>query len=388
MHKKFTAAIASAALAMSIAICAVPGLPVMSAEVTETNPAAETKTQEQTRAAAPDTLETPALSAEQTDPVASAAEPATQPESQSESQSESESSSDSEKSSEDTTGNSTEKTSETTSEKTTDSEKTSEIESNSETQTSGESESASERETLTESESASGSGADSEKEKNKDKDKDKKKETESETESETETENTGLSELYLAVSGYPVASLTENEAAAYRYLRDELQLNKAAASGVLANIYCESNFSTVAIGDGGTSLGLCQWHAGRCQSLMGWCQANGYDYRSIDGQLHYLGAELNGGYSGVYSYLQSVPDTADGAYAAGHYFCWYFESPDAVATRSDARGKIAANTYYPADLDALVESVYGKKDAGQDAAKAVSSALSAVGTMGQAFSQN
>ena len=53
MHKKFTAAIASAALAMSIAICAVPGLPVMSAEVTETNPAAETKTQEQTRAAAP-----------------------------------------------------------------------------------------------------------------------------------------------------------------------------------------------------------------------------------------------------------------------------------------------------------------------------------------------
>ena len=388
MHKKFTAAIASAALAMSIAICAVPGLPVMSAEVTETNPAAETKTQEQTRAAAPDTLETPALSAEQTDPVASAAEPATQPESQSESQSESESSSDSEKSSEDTTGNSTEKTSETTSEKTTDSEKTSEIESNSETQTSGESESASERETLTESESASGSGADSEKEKDKDKDKDKKKETESETESETETENTGLSELYLAVSGYPVASLTENEAAAYRYLRDELQLNKAAASGVLANIYCESNFSTVAIGDGGTSLGLCQWHAGRCQSLMGWCQANGYDYRSIDGQLHYLGAELNGGYSGVYSYLQSVPDTADGAYAAGHYFCWYFESPDAVATRSDARGKIAANTYYPADLDALVESVYGKKDAGQDAAKAVSSALSAVGTMGQAFLQN
>lgn len=388
MHKKFTAAIASAALAMSIAICAVPGLPVMSAEVTETNPAAETKTQEQTRAAAPDTLKTPALSAEQTDPVASAAEPVTQSESQSKSQSESESSSDSEKSSEDTTGNSTEKTSETTSEKTTDSEKTSEIESNSETQTSGESESASERETLTESESASGSGTDSEKEKDKDKDKDKKKETESETESETETENTGLSELYLAVSGYPVASLTENEAAAYRYLRDELQLNKAAASGVLANIYCESNFSTVAIGDGGTSLGLCQWHAGRCQSLMGWCQANGYDYRSIDGQLHYLGAELNGGYSGVYSYLQSVPDTADGAYAAGHYFCWYFESPDAVATRSDARGKIAANTYYPADLDALVESVYGKKDAGQDAAKAVSSALSAVGTMGQAFSQN
>ncbi|MBQ6322316.1 MAG: hypothetical protein IJI24_05535, partial [Lachnospiraceae bacterium] len=165
----------------------------------------------------------------------------------------------------------------------------------------------------------------------------------------------GLGELYLAVSGYPVSSLSENESAVYRFLREELGLNKAAAAGVLANIYCESNFSTIAIGDGGTSLGLCQWHAERCRSLMAWCQSAGYDYRSTEGQLHYLAAELRGGYAGVYSYLASVPDTAEGAYEAGHYFCMYFESPDSVATRSDARGRIAANSYFPADLEAFLK---------------------------------
>ena len=74
----------------------------------------------------------------------------------------------------------------------------------------------------------------------------------------------GLGELYIAVHGYPVGDLSKNEKKIYQFLRNRLGLNKAAASGVLANMYFESSFSTVAIGDGGTSLGLCQWHAGRC----------------------------------------------------------------------------------------------------------------------------
>ncbi len=186
--------------------------------------------------------------------------------------------------------------------------------------------------------------------------------TEPETEKEVVSDG-GLGELAIAVSGYPVSSLTAAEAASYRYLRKDLGLNKAAAAGVLANIYCESAFSSVAIGDGGTSLGLCQWHNERCRSLMSWCSGSGYDYRSVEGQLHYLGAELQGGYSGVLSYLQNVPNTAEGAYQAGYYFCMYFESPDSVLTRSDARGKIAASTYFPADLDKYLEE---EKDKGTE----------------------
>ena len=190
---------------------------------------------------------------------------------------------------------------------------------------------------------------------------------EEETETETETElaeeamttglvsDGGLGELYIAVHGYPVGDLTKNEKDVYTYLRKELGLNKAAASGVLANVYFESNFSSVAVGDGGTSLGLCQWHLGRCKSLISWCGAHDLDYRSVEGQLGYLDYELNNIYKDVFGYLLGVPDSAEGAYRAGYYFCMYFESPSDTKTRSEARGTMAKNSYYPSDLDKFLE---------------------------------
>ena len=42
-------------------------------------------------------------------------------------------------------------------------------------------------------------------------------------------------------------------------------------------------------------------------------------------------------------------------YRAGYYFCMYFESPDSVRVRSDARGTYAKVTYYPSDLDKYLE---------------------------------
>ena len=191
-------------------------------------------------------------------------------------------------------------------------------------------------------------------------------ESEVETEYETEAElygygtgslvsDGGAGELYVAVHGYPVGDLTENEKDVYVYLRKELGLNKAAASGVLANVYFESNFSSVAVGDGGTSLGLCQWHLGRCKSLISWCDAHKVDYRSVEGQLGYLDYELNNIYKDVLGYLLGVPDTADGAYRAGYYFCMYFESPTDTKTRSEARGTMAKNSYYASDLDEYME---------------------------------
>ena len=190
--------------------------------------------------------------------------------------------------------------------------------------------------------------------------------TEKETEIETEktvyggsgsvVSDGGTGELYVAVHGYPVGNLTENEQDVYVYLRKNLGLNKAAASGVLANVYFESNFSSVAVGDGGTSLGLCQWHLGRCKSLISWCDAHNVDYRSVEGQLGYLDYELNNIYKDVYGYLLGVPDTADGAYRAGYYFCMYYESPSDTKTRSEARGTMAKNSYYASNLDKFMET--------------------------------
>lgn len=166
---------------------------------------------------------------------------------------------------------------------------------------------------------------------------------------------------------YPVGDLSENEAKIYEFLREELKLNKAAASGVLANVLCESGFSTLAVGDGGSSFGICQWHAGRFSNLISWCNACGYDYHMLEGQLAYLKAELESGYTGVYQYLQNVPDTERGAYQAGYYWCMYFEMPGDTVRRSVERGSIAMNNYFTADLDRLKEEgLAGKKKDSQE----------------------
>ena len=190
---------------------------------------------------------------------------------------------------------------------------------------------------------------------------DSDRETESETqkkEKEKEKIDEAAAKKYKAVTGesiyvfgsYPVVDITENTNEIYDYLRNVLGLNHAAACGVLANIQCESNFSSSAVGDGGTSYGLCQWHLGRFSALINWCNANGYEYHSIQGQLSYLTTELQGGYASVYQYLLNVPDTAQGAYDAAYYWCKYFEIPANLEYNSQMRADLAMNLYYPKTL--------------------------------------
>ena len=186
----------------------------------------------------------------------------------------------------------------------------------------------------------------------KKKDKDKK---EIDKEAADLYEQTTGESIYVFGS-YPVGDITENTNEIYDYLRNILGLNHAAACGVLANIQCESNFASSAVGDGGTSYGLCQWHLGRFSALINWCSANGYEYHSIQGQLGYLTTELQGGYASVYQYLLSVPDTAQGAYDAAYYWCKYFEIPANLEYNSQMRADLAMNLYYPKILGTQKET--------------------------------
>ena len=68
-------------------------------------------------------------------------------------------------------------------------------------------------------------------------------------------------------------------------------LSDEAAAGVMGNMQQESNFSTTAVGDGGTSYGLIQWHAGRKDNLYNYCKQHGYDVNSLEGQLNFLWEE-------------------------------------------------------------------------------------------------
>lgn len=116
----------------------------------------------------------------------------------------------------------------------------------------------------------------------------------------------------------------------YNYLFGE-GFNKAAISGILANMKRESELNPAAYNPndlGAPSYGLVQWRAERYTNLQRWCQSNNLDYTSLEGQLKYLVHELN---SNEYmmpqtlAALKNVPDTIEGAAQAADAFFNYYE---------------------------------------------------------------
>ena len=146
------------------------------------------------------------------------------------------------------------------------------------------------------------------------------------------------------------SSTTENEKQIYNFLTDKengMGLNTAAACGILANIQHESGFRTEALGDSGTSYGICQWHNNRFSNLKKWCSDNGYDYKTLDGQLRFLEHELVTGYKSMLAGFKKAPNTAQGAYQVGYDWCYKFERPANKSQKSVERGNLAKNTYFP-----------------------------------------
>ncbi len=137
-----------------------------------------------------------------------------------------------------------------------------------------------------------------------------------------------------------------NEYAIYAFMVGEMGYNRAAAMGVLANIKYESSYNPDCNGDGGTSYGICQWHAGRKTNLISWCEENLLDYTSLDGQLRFFKYEITTRYASVHSYLRDVENSADGAYDAGYCFCFNYEAPAARTSQSTKRATYARDTLY------------------------------------------
>ncbi len=151
-----------------------------------------------------------------------------------------------------------------------------------------------------------------------------------------------------------------NEEKIFYFLREEMHFNNAAGSGVLANIEKESSFMTGAISDGGTSYGICQWHANRMSRLRAWCEDHGYDWSDLEGQLYYLEYELNTYYPYTLSVMQSVKNSKKGAWNAGHDWCYYFEVPSDREIKAKERGDLAKNKYWPKYKDAMTGLTKGK----------------------------
>lgn len=132
----------------------------------------------------------------------------------------------------------------------------------------------------------------------------------------------------------------------YQYLTEQMGLPSSSACGILANIEQESAFNPGAVGDNGTSYGLCQWHAGRYTALKAFCQGKGMDYQTVAGQLAYLRYELENTYSSLLAELKVQKNDADGAYRAAYLWCVEFERPANMEQNGVLRGTLARGKYW------------------------------------------
>lgn len=131
------------------------------------------------------------------------------------------------------------------------------------------------------------------------------------------------------------------------FLQQEMHLNPAAVCGIATNIMCESEANTAWIGDDGYSGGICQWHDERFVEMIKFCDSNGYDWFSLEGQLRYLQYELEGPYRDLLEMINTSENSPDGAYEAAYLFCMDFEKPEETPKKANIRGNMAHDLYYP-----------------------------------------
>ena len=139
----------------------------------------------------------------------------------------------------------------------------------------------------------------------------------------------------------------EAEREAFSYMVMEMDLSPAAASGIMANIYAESEFNVTVVNRGSGAYGICQWLGSRKTSLKNYCNARGLDWSTMKGQLRFMEHELADIYPGTYNKIKNVSNDIDGAYKAAYTFCYEFERPSNKAYRSDQRGRFAKTIFWP-----------------------------------------
>lgn len=148
-------------------------------------------------------------------------------------------------------------------------------------------------------------------------------------------------------SSFKMSSGSSNESTIYKFLKNEMGLNTAAACGVLANIQSESSFNpTASIIDTNDkiSYGICQWNGPRFDLLKEYCSNRGYDYKTLTGQLNYLKYELETTEKSAFAKIKDVENTKAGAGTAGYNWARYFER--CASVYFDARKKLAEDTYW------------------------------------------
>ena len=149
----------------------------------------------------------------------------------------------------------------------------------------------------------------------------------------------------LSLAVFPAQAAESNELTVFLFLREELGFNEAAACGVMASIEEESGFEPTAYNPAGY-YGLCQWGGERQQRLYAFCSENGLDSASLEGQLQFMKHDLETVETAALTEMQSIENTADGAYQAG--WAWAQSYERCASAHYAYRAGAAQTSYWPA----------------------------------------
>ncbi len=151
----------------------------------------------------------------------------------------------------------------------------------------------------------------------------------------------------IATTAFAAESPEQNKKEIYTYLTGTMGLNTAAACGIMSNIYHETGFRVDIYDASGGYYGMFMYYSGLSSQLFSWCDENGYDHRTINGQLTFFNYLMKKSYSSLLTKLQNVSNTADGAYSAADMFCREFERPANASAQGVRRGTYASGTLFP-----------------------------------------
>ena len=163
--------------------------------------------------------------------------------------------------------------------------------------------------------------------------------------------------IVLALGVLPAQAAESNELTVFLFLRQELGFHDAAACGVMASIAEESGFEPTAYNPAGY-YGLCQWGGERQQRLYAFCAENGLDAASLEGQLQFMKHDLETVETEALNRMQSIENTADGAYQAGWAWAEAYErcASGHYAYRAGTAQTVYWQTYQGFELPEEVEA--------------------------------
>ena len=130
-------------------------------------------------------------------------------------------------------------------------------------------------------------------------------------------------------------------------------LTIAGAAGVAGNMKIESDFNTGAVGDNGTSYGLCQWHLSRKDELDNFAEEVAGDVSDPQIQLDFLWQDLNrSSYGNLLSLLQSTDDPRE----AAQQFGAQYERPAVVQVQRLDYAEQFAKEYDPGIINTMINT--------------------------------